>query len=285
MSRLKSFWRPTNGRVRLGVGLLMAALFCIQCTRSSHAFRSTNGLVTDSVGPASASQLEEMARKDPAGLLRRGMEHHRQSYHDYTLTFIKQEQLPGQLSPGAEQWMEAKFLDAPFSVALKWTKNAPIGDQVLYVEGKCNNQMLVKPKGFLNKLVGTQLREPAGEEAMANTLRPVTLFGFERMMQSLLEVYERAAQAGDLTHRFLGYKDVGGRQVMVLERVLPPNKGYPAKSTVWYFDPQWMVPLGMEAADWNDQVFARYLYKDVKFNVGLTPADFTPEANGIKPPK
>ena len=41
----------------------------------------------------------------------------------------------------------------------------------------------------------------------------------------------------------------------------------------------------MEGYNWDDQLVCLYLYRDVKFNVGLKAEDFTPESNGIKPPK
>ena len=59
-----------------------------------------------------------------------------------------------------------------FSVAMAWTQNAPLGDRVLYVEGKYDNKMMVRPKApFLQAITGgSVLRKPDGPEAMRNTL-------------------------------------------------------------------------------------------------------------------
>jgi hypothetical protein len=64
--------------------------------------------------------------------------------------------------------------------------------------------------------------------------------------------------------------------------VLQYRKGYPAKTVLWYLDPEWMVPLGVESYDWNDQLISKYLSSDVKFNLGLGEQDFSPESNGIQ---
>jgi len=235
MNRL---FRPTNSRIRLSVGLVLAGGFCLSWTRAGG---------------------------------------------DYTCTFIKQERISGQLK--AEQWMDVKFAEKPFSVAMHWVKNPPLGDRVLYVEGKRNGHMLVKPRGFLFKLVGTQLKAPDDPLAMANTLRPITMFGFGKTLQSLLDVYELAAGRGESTDRFLGFREIDGRRVLALERLLPPRADYPAKLTIWYLDSERLLPLGVEAYDWDDRLTCSYLYKDVKLNVGLTAEDFTPKANQMPLPK
>ena len=78
---------------------------------------------------------------------------------DFTATFIKQERIKGRL--GKEQWIDVSFMDEPFSVAMNWTKNAPVGDRVLYVDGKYGGQMLVRPSnGFLRALAPTVARRP-----------------------------------------------------------------------------------------------------------------------------
>ncbi len=239
-----------------------------------------SGLPAGGVSPRRLQRLERLARSGHLALIDFALEHYRKSYRDYTCTLIKQERIGGQLKP--EQWVEVKYRERPFSVAMKWVKNAPIGDRVLYVEGRYNGQMLVRPTGLLYKLIGTQMRKPDGPEAMANTLRPVTMFGFRRALESLRDVYALAVSRGEGNCRFLGYREVAGRHAMALERILPERGDYPAKTTIWYLDTEWLVPLGIEGWDWDDRLTCSYLYKDVRFNIGLTDEDFTPEANGMK---
>jgi hypothetical protein len=284
----KSWFRPTNRRVRLVVGLLLAGLFSVQCTRTS-AWRESDvvtpvdGKVVGANSSDVVQKVDRLARSDHAELLAYCLDNARGRYRDYTCTFVKQERIGGQLKDA--QHIEVRFLDDPFSVAMQWTENAPLADRLLYVEGKHNGEMLLRPVGFLGNLVGTVTRDPTGEDVKRNTLRPVTMFGFVNGLESLLKVYGKADQAGDLREEFGGYAVVDGRETVKLVRYLPPKDGYPARKTDVYVDLEYLVPICIESWNWDDEVSSRYLYKNVQFNVGLTDEDFRPEALGMKPPK
>ena len=193
---LKRLLRPTNRRTRWLVGLFLAGLFCIQCTRTE-AFKESKYIVALSgqdVGqtdPQATENLEKLAKRDQIALLEHCLANYNASYQDFTCTFIKQEVIHGTLKP--EQEIKVKHMVSPFSVAMTWVTNAPIGDRVLYVEGANDGQMLVPPKSpLLQALVGGHVsRQPDGADAMRNTLRPVNMFGFGRGLESLLDVYKR----------------------------------------------------------------------------------------------
>ena len=287
-SKVRRVFRLTNARVRLGVGLVLLALFCIQCT-NSQALRESDWVTVVSgqnigqTSPQVVGKLEELAQKDPCALLRLALERYDNNYQDYTCTFIKQERIRGRLRP--EQWIQAKFMAKPFSVAMEWVKNIPIADRVIYVDGKYNGLMLIRPAGIWSALLGTQMRDPRSKQVMENTLRPVTMFGFRRSLESILKVYELAEKRGELVKTYEGRKEVFGQPTLVLVRTLPPRDDYPAKKTVVYLSVDHLVPLAVEGYDWDDQRVCRYVFKDVKFNVGLTEKDFTPQANDMQPPK
>ena len=275
----KRMLRSTNSRVRLGVGLLLAALFCIQCTQSD---AHLEGVAIGPIAEAGASgELERLAKTDHVALLKKALAHYRDNVRDYRCKFSKQERISGRLRPRQE--MEVKFLEEPFSVAMRWVKNAPMGDRVLYVDGKNNGNMLVKPKGALILFTGGRSvqRNPKSKDVMANTLKPVTDFGFRRAMESLLSIYELARSRNECEISFLDYFTVGGRKAMKLQRVLPARKGYPGKTTTWYLDIEDLILLGLETRDWDGRLVCSYFYKNVQLNVGLSDKDFTPEANGM----
>ncbi len=285
---LKRIFRPTNRRIRLAVGVLVAGLFCIQCTRSE-AFRQSrfvvpiSGKTIGTNAPGVTEEVIELAKTDHIALLKYCLASYDQRYRDYTCTLIKQERIDHHI--GQEQELHAKFRGEPFSVALSWTpETAPIGDRVLYVEGKYGNQMLVRPKGILGKLVGTVMRQPDGAEAMRRTLRPVNKFGFRKSLESLLKVYTKAREAGDLTESFGGFAEVAGREAVVLVRYLPAKDDYPSHKTLTFIDLEYLVPIAVEGYDWDDNLTSRYVFKDVKFNVALSGEDFLPEANDMKAP-
>lgn len=275
----KRMLRSTNSRVRLGVGLLLAALFCIQCTQSDARIE---GVAMGPIAEAGASgELERLAKTDHVALLKQALAHYRDTVHDYRCKFSKQERISGRLRPRQE--MEVKFLEEPFSVAMHWVKNPPTGDRVLYVDGKNNGNMLIKLKGVLNFVARGKpvQRNPKSNDVMANTLKPVTDFGFRRAMESLLKVYELARSRNECEISFLGYFNVGGRKAMKLQRVLPASKDYPGKTTTWYLEVDNLILLGLETTDWDDRLVCSYFYENVQLNVGLGDEDFTLKANGM----
>lgn len=271
------------------VGLLLAVLFCIQCT-SSQAVRDSkfvtviDGQTLGGNSPEVLAKVRKLAQTDHIALLEYCLANYDSRYRDYTCRFFKHEKIGGQL--GQEQRIAVKCKESPYSVAMKWVENPPQADRIVYVEGKYGNQMLVRPaNAFLRSLVGgTVLRQPDGQEAMESTLRPVNMFGFKRSAKSLLEVYRKAKQAGDLKEEFGGFAKVAGRESIVLVRYLPAKKDYPAHKTLTYVDLEYLVPIGVESFDWDGKLCFRYIYEDVKFNVGLTSEDFLPKANDMAAP-
>jgi hypothetical protein len=270
------------------VGLLLAGFFCIQCTKTQ-AFRQDRhvtavaGQAVGALGDREVQELVDLARIDQIALLQRCLDNYAYNYRDYTCTLVKQERINNRVSD--EQVIHAKFLESPFSVAMAWTpQTAQRSDRVLYVEGKYGGQMLVRPTGMLGNLVGTVKRGPDGPEAMQSTLRPVSQFGFRRSLESLLGVYCKARRLGDLRQEYGGIVSVEGRQALVLIRYLPAKEDYPAARTVTYIDLEYLVPVLIEAYDWNNRPSSTYAFKDLRFNVGLSQQDFLPQANGMKPP-
>jgi len=270
--------------VRLAVGLFLLTLVCIH-------FAEPKESVDDRslVGPAIAApvetvvdsrtvRLEDLAKTDHLALLRKCLQHYELSVRDYTCRFIKRERISGRL--GRAQEIDVRFMDHPFSVAMRWRKNAPISDRALFVEGAHGGNMLLRPKGLLS-IVGTVRRKPDSEQVMANTLRPISRFGFKRSLSSLIGVYELAAKRGDLKTRFVGRKEVDGREAFVLERILPARPDYPAHRTLVYIDAERLLPICVEAWNWDNKLMYRYIFGDVKLNVGLTADDFTTKANGL----
>jgi hypothetical protein len=283
---LKSMVCPASRESLFWAGLFLAGTFCIQCTpvqggKGSGFSAASSGKTVESVSPAALARMEAMAKSDPVALLELCLKHYRENYRDYTCVFLKQERMCGIL--GQVQEIDVKFMDSPFSVAMHWVKNPPsVADRLLYVEGKWKNQMLVRPAG-LAVFVGPQFRPPDGAEAMRETLRPVTAFGFERTLRSLIDAYALGKKNGGLRQEFGGYATVGGRNALLLVRYLDDKPQYPAWKTLTYIDPEYLLPVEIVAYGWDDQhlLTCRYAYRDVKFNVGLTAEDFLPKANGM----
>ena len=286
---IRKLLRPRNRWIRILVGVLLISLFCIQCTQRTEAVPETDmvqavdGEALGRMNQDTLKKVEHLARTDHIALLEYCLEQYEGRFNDYTCTFMKQEKIGGTMKD--RQQMEVKFMESPYSVAMKWVENAPIVDRTIYVEGQWDGRMLVRPANpALRLMVASKLVEPDGPDAMKNTLRPVNRFGFKRSLESLLRVYREAEEAGDLEESYGGMKEVNGRNAVVLVRYLPNKGDYPAHRTLTYIDLEYLVPIGVEGYGWDDQLMCRYFYKDVKFNVGLTSEDFLPKANDVQAP-
>ena len=288
---LKRMFGPTNRKIRVLVGMMLIALFCIQCVHPDGAQSISNIAVaienTDSHDQVVA-KARALAGTSHTALLEFCLKNYREKIHDYSCTFLKQEKIGGVV--GKEQEVQVNFKEAPFSVLMTWTKNAPQGDRVLYVEGKYDGKMLVRPTSlFLRKIAPTVSRAPDGDEARKTTLKPVNCFGIERATKSLIEVYEQARAAGDLREEVGKDADVLGRKCFVLVRYLPEKNNYPAYKTIVYIDQEYLLPIMIEGFGWNHSAtesdfMCRYLYKDLKFNNSFSDQDFLPEKNDLVTP-
>lgn len=235
--------------------------------------------------------LVRLAKTDHVALLTNGLErYHIVPIRGYTCTFTKQERMHGIVQQ--PQTVNCRFRTEPFSVGMIWTKNPPLGDRLLYVEGTYQDddgasRMLVRPKGaFAQMLVGKSvLRSPTSPQARQSSLRPITLFGFENNLKSLIEIYELAEQRGELKQAYKGTARLDGRTCLVLERTLTKRRSdYPAQTTTIYLDIDSLMPMRIRSVGFDGNFDSDYVYRDVKFNPGLTDKDFTPQALGIAPP-
>jgi hypothetical protein len=288
---IRRMLRPTNRKIRLAVGLMLTALFCIQCVGTTDAEGEAgkfsvmmSGETVGKNAPSVLKKVEKLAKTDHAELLEFCQKAYDKRVQDYTCTLIKQERIGGTL--GKPQVVAAKYMRDPYSVALAWKKNAGRADRVLYVKGKYGDQMLARPAGFF-AFIGTVKRDPAGKAAMKSTLRPVNQFGFSNSLESLEKVYRLAEKRGELTESFKGFgvHEETGRKAAILVRELPAREGYPAARTVVHIDTEYLVPTVVEGYDWDGKLLCRYIFKDIKFNVGLTEEDFLPVNNDMKPVK
>ena len=286
--KVKRLFEPPNRRVRILVGLLLAGLFSVQIThtealRKPDSVSAISGRLVGVPGPSSLSRLEELAKTDHIALLEYCLENYRANFRSYTTTLVKQERINGAI--GKEQTIDVKFMQSPFSVALKWAENPNRADRIIYVEGKHDNKMIVRPaNALIRALAPAVLRDPRCKDAKAVSLRTVDEFGFEKSMMALLELYRQAKQEGHLKEDFGGYAEVAGRKAIVLIRYLPPKNDYPAHKTAIFIDLETMVPIYVVAHGWDNppELICRYLYKNVRFNVHMTAEDFLPETNDIK---
>ena len=222
----------------------------------------------------------ELAQNDHISLLKVAIANYDKNIRDYTGKFHKQERIRNKL--GKKQVISFKFKEKPFSVAMNWDKNAGSANRLLFVEGSNDNLMLVHPTGIMSWIKSVKL-DPRGKDALKSNLRPCDLFGFRRNMVETLKIYERTLKNGDLTFKTQGIEIVDGCKYVTLERILPdkPEEKYPAARLLLRFDLDKLIPVGLKSFDWDGNLISEYGFSDLKFNVGLKNADFSPKTNKL----
>jgi hypothetical protein len=228
--------------------------------------------------PDHTEKIRELAKTDHIELFKWGLENYEKNVQDYSTTFLKQERIDKKLKKVEE--VDVLFKDEPFSVLMHWRKNAGSVDKLLYVEGQNKDKMLVHPTGLFSWLKSVK-RAPDCKEARESSRKTCNQFGFHRSMESLLKVYEQAEKAGDLKTKYVGLTEVDKRKCVAMERLLPPKAKYPYGRLVIEIDVEYLIPTSLTAYDWQGKMVSRYVYKDIKFNIGLKDQHFSPKNNKL----
>jgi hypothetical protein len=224
------------------------------------------------------SRVIELARTDHITLLKLAMKNYETKIQDFTGTLYKQERINDNLKETEE--ISVKFKEDPFSLVMNWEKNHGAVDKLLYVEGQNENKIVVHPAGWLSWIKSVK-RDPRDKQVQQSSRKTPDQFGFRRTLESMLEVYEQAQKNNDLKIAYLGQTEVYGRPCVSMERTLPAKPEYPYARLVMDFDVQYLLPISISCYDWQGRLLSRYVYENLKFNVGLNAATFTPDANGL----
>ena len=287
--------RRTPGTICLLTGILFVLIFLLPATGSkNHDLTIQSDPLTSQSpqqdqlrrGPFGSDpkiiinpeRVIELAQNDQISLINWALQVYQKRVRDYTATVTKQERINGKLKK--TELIEVMFREKPFSLFMKWQQNAGKIDKLLYVEGQNDNQMLVHPTGLFAGIKSVK-KDPREKEIKQANLSTPDEFGFCRFMKSLLDVSQTAQKNGDLKTKYLGEKKVEGRRCLILERTLPEKKQYPNARLVLEFDVEYLLPVSITCYDWRDNLLARYAFKNLKFNVGLTPNKFHPNTHDM----
>lgn len=294
-----------NRRLRVLVGTILLGGFLVQCQRalSNRADGPSPVVVQSPVRPSPTEAvasvapralrveetLEQRAARDPLRFLEEAMEQYDRTVRDYTCTFTKQEFIGGRLT--AEQVMEAMFREKPFSLRLKWVKNADKCDRVLYVADRWvenGQQMAVVEPGWLARLVVSHVMRPIhGADAKKSSRRTVDQFGLRNALDLTLK-YVKLAQDKGITDclSYQGKGEVDKRETLVFERRLPyagEDGEWPDRVLELHIDRELMVPTLCQcyADDAKKKLLGKYMTTDISLNVNLPDKVFTKEDMGL----
>lgn len=265
----------------LAISLLLSVVLLISVPRNVQAEEAEASITLPALKEKDTHEkLINIAKTNPTEFLELALEHYQHHIKDYTCTFIKQELLGSKYTQ--EQYIKVKFLDRPFAVFMKWIENAELVDRVLYVKGRYGDKALVKPAGLLGWFVIGHIKRPVnGPDAAKVSRKRLDQFGFENNLKLIIEINKLAEKKNELDFRFIGEEDFAGRKTLKFQRILPDKPEYPDQKLIVYIDKEWLVPVGIYCYNSRGKLLGKYIYKDIRLNVGLALKEFSPEANGL----
>jgi len=212
----------------------------------------------------------------------------RKDLKDYTGVLVKREKIGDDL--GEHEFMFVKVrnrkfeenkLITPFSVYLAFLKPTAVkGREVIFVENK-NDGNLFAHEGGMKRMLGTHSLEPTGYLAMAGQRYPLTDIGIENLVVKLIERGEKDKRHGACNVELVPGAKVGGRACSIIQVTHPVQQSHFEFHIAQIFmDDEWKIPVRYAAYNWpktagsEPEVIEEYTYQNLKFNVGLTDADF-----------
>lgn len=206
----------------------------------------------------------------------------------YTAEFAKQEVVGGEMTD--PQRMLLKVRQEPFSVYMKWVEGKP-GQELLYVKGENDGDMIVHPGGWRGRVLGTLSVDPDGTMARRESRHPVTQVGLRRLAEKVLTY--RYNEVG-LTEGYdcrCEQDEFGGRPCFRFTIVYdsPAVRAEYRKSVIWV-DRDWSIVTQVANYAWpaddvpadrldEDTLVERYSYTNINLDTQLAAMDFD-AANG-----
>jgi hypothetical protein len=215
--------------------------------------------------------------------------HLRQHVRDYTCVFVRRERMEGQLGP--HEYMLAKVRHqgqgfagqaTPFGVYLKFLKPASVaGREVLYVQGRYDDRLVVRNGGKRMAYVVTELR-PNSDLAMRDNRYPLTEFGIENLVRRLIQVAQEDIESNAPCEvKIYRQAKIDGRPTMGIQvRHTQQREGMRFYLARIFWDRELQVPVLFESYDWppqpggNPPLLEQYAYRNLRLNVGLSDTDF-----------
>lgn len=239
------------------------------------------------VGPIESIDRDDpqqrSASADPLGFLKMCRERYDSTIRDYRCEFHRRESFRSSEAK-EEQQIAVKYREKPYSVDMRWLKNADQATRVSYVAGrwesKGRERALIVPKGVLGMLTPVGLKlDIHGPEMRAASNRPIDQFGFKKTLDRIIENCELAKGDARYELRFVGSGELDNRPCYVIERRLPygdAGSRFPDRLLVIYIDQEGLVPTGCfsYADDAGKAPLGSYVTTSMAFNVGLNDSDF-----------
>jgi Protein of unknown function (DUF1571) len=277
-SRTDSHRRSMNWR-----GALVCAVLLFTCRLSAQEpvqrplDRTTRSVADGETRAQAASESSREHPLRPALRIANTSLERLDSVRDYEAVLTKRELIQGELR---SETMRIKFRETPFSVYLKFS-GMSAGREVLYVEGRNQNNILAHEGSGLKALVGTVSLSPTSPEVIEKSRYSITDIGLRNMLQFMIERWEEEANYGEAEVQYYQNARLGERQCLVIECTHPrPRRQFRFHISRLFIDKETRLPVRVENYGFPAQSGAdppleeEYTYSNLRTNVGLTDADF-----------
>lgn len=194
----------------------------------------------------------------------------------YECTFTKKEVVGRQT---ISQTIKMKVRHKPFSVYMHF-EDPHEGREVIFVDGKNNNNLLVHETGFAS-LIGTLELPPEGSQAMAENRYPITKAGIQKMMEAIVAQWAEETKYGETDVKYFEDAKIGDLKCRVIESSHPlPRKQFKFHMTRVWIEEKTGLPVRVQQFGFpaksgaKPPVMEDYTFTNIKVEVRLTDRDF-----------
>lgn len=198
---------------------------------------------------------------------------------DYSCRLIKRERLGGQLSPN--HLIDLKVRHEPFSVSMVWLEPKELqGQEVVYVAGKNEGHLRVRPGGLLGSVGFISL--PTDDPRTRKTSKhKITEAGIGALIEQCHKGWQAEQKLGVTQVRTAGYS-YAKRTCTRVELTHTGKAGGAIKHyrNVVYFDRQSHLPVRVENYGWpnedepNPPLVESFSYVNMRLDAGLPDSTF-----------
>lgn len=200
----------------------------------------------------------------------------------YTATFRRRERVNDAL--GDEQVIRMKCRNSPFAIYFRFDTPEP-GKEVVYAEGRYDNQMIAHSVGFSRKLIPRIKVAPTSALAMRGNRHPITEAGLLNLTNRLINFRKMDLddpEAGTTLDRWAD--PASGRTWLRSIHTHPHfSESRPFQYIEVLYDPETRIPHKITSYDWPRpgetgprKLAEQYQYDDLDLKAPLTDLDFDP---------
>ena len=160
----------------------------------------------------------------------------------------------------------------PHSYYMKWAQGKEKGQEVIYSEGKYNNELQAHTGGFFS-FVSVSL-DPDGSIAKRKGNHPIYQLDIGYLLKLLRTNYDlhNKLQLGTIVVE--GEELLKGINTVTIRADFPEGKGFYAKRIYVHFDTETSLPVRIEAYNWEDKLKERFHFSHIQLNRGFAEKDF-----------